>query len=496
MIPYLYRFRPIEAVLDKYEELAKQEIYFSTPEELKDPMEGYKDVFWSGDRILWRNLLRHYLLCLLETISSCLILGGEFQRADLKAIIFSTYDSLPDAPVRAIYRQACDRFFADPHIPQLVEALAKRSTPLRRDELAQTLRAVHLFALSVLMNALQREGVDGLFRDLDAMEARAAHLNETVARVVAMTPPEQELAEGLFAACELSVMQMALQQDYSAAPQPANFFLRDFPTGYVRALDELIHPPCYIACFVANPANASMWATYAGSQTGVCLKFRTTPDREARPALDLSSINGRSGGHGIEMEPVRSFLPRQFHMVTYSKSYPEIDFFNSIGRLPISLLNAVWYNSENGERSACSTARARALDTDEWRNHYWRSFECGAICKTSEWQHEQEYRLLLWSFGDLKDKPSRKLTYKFADLAGIIFGARTLAEDKLKIIKIIEQKCKAENRTEFEFHQMQYSRHDRSFQVAPLNLIRFQLGVWCGRARLIVRSRHANAAIC
>jgi hypothetical protein len=29
MISHLYRFRPIGAVLDKYEELAKQEIYFS-----------------------------------------------------------------------------------------------------------------------------------------------------------------------------------------------------------------------------------------------------------------------------------------------------------------------------------------------------------------------------------------------------------------------------------------------------------------------------------
>jgi hypothetical protein len=433
-------------------------------------------VFWSGDRIVWRNLLHHYLLCLLETVSSCLILGPEFKHADLKNIIFSAYDNLPDAPVRAIYRQACDRFFADPHIPQLVEALAKRSTPLRRDELAHTLRAVHPFALSVLMKALQREGVDGLSRDLDAMEARAAPLNETVARVVAMTPPEQEVAEALFAASELSVMQMALQQDYSAAPPPAMkavmFFLRDFPTGYVRALDELIHPPCYIACFVANPANASMWSTYASSQTGVCLKFRTTPDSEGRPALDLNGINGWRGGQGMQMEPVRSFLPRQFHEVSYSESYPEIDFFNSIGRLPIPLLNAVWYNGENGERSACRAARA--LDTDEWRSQYWRSFEGGAICKTSEWQHEQEYRLLLWSFGDLKDKPSRKLTYKFADLAGIIFGARTSAEDKLKIIKIIEQKCKAENRTQFEFHQIQYSRRDRSFRVAALNLIRFQ----------------------
>jgi hypothetical protein len=476
MITHLYRFRPIGAVLDTYEELEKQEIYFSTPEELNDPMEGYKDVFWSGDRIVWRNLLRHYVLCLLETISSCLILGPEFQRADLKSIIFSAYDSLPDAPVRTIYRQACDRFFADPHILQLINALAMRSTPLRRDELAHTLRAVHPFALSVLMKALQRGGVDGLFRDVDAMEARAAPLNETVARVVAMTPPEQEVAEALFAASELSVMQMALQQDYSAAQPPAMkavmFFLRDFPTGYVRALDELIHPPCYIACFVANPANASMWATYAGSQTGVCLKFRTTPDSEGRPALDLNSINGWRGGRGIEMEPVRSFLLRQFHKVSYSESYPEIDFFNSIGRLPIPLINAVWYNGEGGERSACRASRA--LDTDEWRNQYWKSFESGAICKTSEWQHEQEYRLLVWSFGDLKDKPSRKLTYKFADLAGIIFGARTSSEDKLKIIKIIEQKCKDENRTEFEFHQMQYSRRDRTFRVAPLNLIRFQ----------------------
>jgi len=50
----LYRFRPVHAVLDKYEELAKQEIYFSPPEELNDLIEGYKDVFWSGDQILWR----------------------------------------------------------------------------------------------------------------------------------------------------------------------------------------------------------------------------------------------------------------------------------------------------------------------------------------------------------------------------------------------------------------------------------------------------------
>jgi hypothetical protein len=71
------------------------------------------------------------------------------------------------------------------------------------------------------MKALRREGVDGLFRDLDALEARTVSLNETIARVVTMTPPEQEVAEALFAAFELSVMQISLQQDYSAAASPA-----------------------------------------------------------------------------------------------------------------------------------------------------------------------------------------------------------------------------------------------------------------------------------
>jgi hypothetical protein len=42
MISHLYRFRPVHAVLDKYEELAKQEIYFSPPEELNDPIEGFR----------------------------------------------------------------------------------------------------------------------------------------------------------------------------------------------------------------------------------------------------------------------------------------------------------------------------------------------------------------------------------------------------------------------------------------------------------------------
>jgi hypothetical protein len=95
-------------------------------------------------------------------------------------------------------------------------------------------------------------------------------------------------------------------------------------------------------------------------------------------------------------------------------------------------------------------------------------------CKTSEWAHEQEHRLLLWSsMHNFQDEASRKLRYNFADLSGIIFGIKTAAEAKRKIMRIIAEKCKAESRIDFEFHQMQYSCRDRSFRIAPLKLIRF-----------------------
>jgi hypothetical protein len=475
MISHFYRFRRASALLDApYEELARQEIYFPSPGELNDPMEGYKDVFWSGDRIVWQNLFRHYLLCLLKTSSLCLAVGSKFDPADLKTIVFSAFENLPDAPVRGIYGRACDGFFAAPNIQKLVEALAVRTTPLRRDELAHTVRAIHFFALLVLFRELKRAGVDTVLRDDDAFQAQAATMNERIARAVAMTPSEQEVAEALFSASELAVAQMALVQDYNRAA-PAEkallFFTRDFSASYVRALDELIHPPCFIACFVADPANASMWATYGDGHKGVCLKFRTTPDSEGQPALNLNGITGGRGGTGKEIEPVRSFHLRRFYEVNYSATYPEIDFFNSIGRLPIPLLNAVWYRGEGGELSA--TRGARSLDTDAWRKDYWEAFQSGAICKTSEWKHENEYRLLLWSsLGDLKDKADRKLHYKFSDLAGIIFGANTATESKLKIMKIVEEKCRAEKRTDFEFYQAQYSRKQQGFRIAPLTLIR------------------------
>ena len=68
-----YRFRSIEKLIGK-KELEQQAIYFAYPEQLNDPMEGYRDVFWLGDSIIWKNLFRHYLFCL-QNISMLVLVG-------------------------------------------------------------------------------------------------------------------------------------------------------------------------------------------------------------------------------------------------------------------------------------------------------------------------------------------------------------------------------------------------------------------------------------
>ena len=60
----VYRFRSIEALLCEYQELENKTIYFASPDQLNDPMEGYRDIVWRGDKIVWTNFFKNYVFCL------------------------------------------------------------------------------------------------------------------------------------------------------------------------------------------------------------------------------------------------------------------------------------------------------------------------------------------------------------------------------------------------------------------------------------------------
>jgi hypothetical protein len=464
MIPYLYRFRSAEAILNKYHELERGEIYFPSTQELNDPMEGYKDLYWSGDRIVWRNCLKHYVLCLLLSVPLAVGSNPKLDEDDVRLLVFNTPSGFPFGHITlALYRAVYEDFLSDKRIDAFLDSLSARKTPIRRSELTAYLRTMHPYAISVITRRLAPAGVSQI--------SGADVPLDNLAKFLELAASDAAKAEEFFSISDLADMEASLMHAYSSKIPPEakawEFLVRSFPAAYANALDGLVHPPGYAACFVANPTDASMWGTYGDGHRGVCLKFKTSPDSSGRPALALNTPVGMGG----DMKIFYQYVPHAFWKVSYSQEYPEIDFFRSIGRLPTPKLNACWYVDENGARSSC----LNDIRSDEaaWRAQYWQAFHSGAIQKTGEWAHEEEYRLVYSSDGfDLREKSSRKLRYRFSDLSGIIFGMQTSAENKEQILRTIGDKCKAESRRDFEFYQLQYSRAGRRFKLVLLSSLR------------------------
>ena len=57
-----YRFRSMKYLLgEKYQELERRSIYFANPDKLNDPMEGFRDIVWDGDKPMARFRIRELI---------------------------------------------------------------------------------------------------------------------------------------------------------------------------------------------------------------------------------------------------------------------------------------------------------------------------------------------------------------------------------------------------------------------------------------------------
>lgn len=87
----------------------------------------------------------------------------------------------------------------------------------------------------------------------------------------------------LYGIQKASLYELALSKPFYQNIQ--NIYL-DFPEMYLNALSKLIYPPSYIACFMDNCTNSSIWGTYGQNHSGVCLKFKTD---SSNPTLNLKN---------------------------------------------------------------------------------------------------------------------------------------------------------------------------------------------------------------
>ncbi len=478
MTEYFYRYRPIERVLDGDHELENQEIYFSTADELNDPMEGFKDLFWLGDEIVWRNLLKHYVLCLLQAAYLCFPAADQFDPSMLKNVVFNVPETFHDAPIHTIHQRLAAKFLAEQAVETFVSLMAARTTPIRRNELTSYLRGLHGFAVQIITADLQERGLLPV-RDVGVQPPPREQLTQNVIRmmqnapkIVSLEHPPEKMLEILLAANEATFAQASLMFEYSLRKQggrmPIAFLINRFPAAYVAALDRLVHRDWYVACFTKVGDDHSMWSTYAKGHRGVCLMFKAEPNAAGAPTLQIEMVTGAHGSRGKPITYSSSLLVHELRPVHYTAQYPAIDFFRSLATIPERHINSFWYLGEDGSFSKCRDAVY--TDIDAWRSNYWETFRESALYKTPEWQREQEYRIVVHSGFDMSTSDKRKLKYRFQDLAGIVFGARTDIEDRLKIMRVIDKKCAKEKRSDFRFFEIQYLHANSRFQLFPLDL--------------------------
>ena len=145
------RFRSMDYLLgEKYQELKRQTIYFASPDQLNDPMEGFRDIVWRGDKIVWTNFFKHYVYCL---NASYPLHGTTIDSVELEAgklPIEGCWDRLL-TPQEQRFDRVWYMFHNLPEVSQMIEALANTDRKITYRELEYYLRLIQSAILALII---------------------------------------------------------------------------------------------------------------------------------------------------------------------------------------------------------------------------------------------------------------------------------------------------------------------------------------------------------
>lgn len=462
MAKLFYRFRNTKSIFE-HKELENQEIYFASIEELNDPMEGFKNLVFKGDKIVWKNLFKHYLFCLESMCQTYLVCGEKYTYNSDLIPIFRSIDDI-EVPQ---YKELFNKIYFDVFeiYGELIDKIATRTTYISKDELTQYLSLFNQIAIEVIqkhyeLNGLipkrdkvieiQKFSIENIMKLVDAIEAILKERgNEEMDRLINFSI--------------LFKKEFYFIQNINFKETPNKLFLLNFTQNYLQAIEKLTYPKNYVACFTGEDAihSSSVWGHYGDSHKGVCLIFET--DKNQIIPFSNAKIGYDSSGVSL------GTCSMLFKKIVYDSGYPEIDFFRSIGRLTISKLNSSWYTDD--EKNMSNIHKEVFDDEDKWRKGYWDKFSENNLIKTKDWEYEDEYRLILNAGMDGEmDKTYRKLKYDFQNMKGLIFGINTSMADKTKIFEIIKTKCLEYQRNSFEFYEAYYCNFNKNIQFKKIGI--------------------------
>jgi len=457
--------------LGEFRELEKQSIYFSPPEQLNDPMEGYRKICWKGDNITWRNFLRHYVISI-HTHASCHSVAGDTISWDEEGIpVFQHLDNFPTEAARRLCEQSLDAVTKLETFIGLLAVLSGDDRRISQAELSMLLELVHVEWLLAILQVFYKEGllrsVPELEHDPSAVAERLRNHSSSVREILyegwgdeieTINEMQAHIRNQLY-------LLSAHEKGEQLKPNIANLFF-EFPQRYLSELIKLIFPPWHVACFSQTFSNSAMWSHYAGNHSGCCLVFKPKI-RQGQSFLSLTGPIG-CGTNGV----IRSESDYLLERVSYANDVQEIEFFNKIGRFSADHLMDHWFQSPDGAISPLAS-HLEDENQDEWRRMHWNAFNSPLLRKLKDWEREAETRIVLTDMLSLHDLPEdRVFTYDYNVLDGIIFGLKVSIQDKLKIMRIVDEKLSGANRHyPFRFFQAHYDSRSAQIEAVPMNLL-------------------------
>ena len=423
----------------EYEELETQTIYFARPDELNDPVEGVRDILWSGDKIVWTNLFKHYAISLHE-----FMLGPRERTLDFDRDSIPIWHPPASPQVENWREEIWNSFSGESRIHTIIDAIANSNRKIRYIELKYYLICLFGILLKQIQKSHAAHGIipETIERTEDSSATR---IIEGLLSLIKRIKDGDSKIDDILLSIEINRNIERITGSYnSCTSTTSDRSFSEFPAMYVEQLERLLWPKWYIACFTTSCHNSSLWGHYADGHKGVCLIFDTVE-------VGLSEFETR------------------FQKVSYTAKLPEVDFFRSIGTAVLDSVMTQWYTDENGNVSECASHLDHQGNENAWRRTLWEKHIRHITTKTRDWEYENECRLIANEVSLEDDENDRTLKYNFSLLKGIIFGIRTSDEDKRTIIEIVRRKCNEHNRTDFQLLQAYYSHREGDIRAEKIS---------------------------
>lgn len=452
----LYHYRSIENGLL---EIENGTFHFSGREELNDPIEGYIQIYWQGDKPAWEGLFRNYVASLFHSIWSCLM-GFSYDEICNWATIPSV-SRFSDIPLGEVLTDLGNAFVDDDSIKELIAFLGRNDMQYSAKNMKLILQLIHETAYSICVSKIKTECrydsvpepetsllLKNLKRDIpeDNWDKMSKYIDSNIEGQKILLSVLETLMNSFEDRFEFKMTTIEQNQVWLK--------LRiDFPDLYIHQMQEMIYPKGYVVCFSASGTNSVMWGNYADKHRGICLIYQTESNMKKETIPTKTGIvYGRDGTSFY-------FTPNEVKKINYTDTQLKRNFFQSLGHLNYNQLSS-WLMPD-GQNASSYLKNYRH---EEWRQQYWDDYDKKYHSKMPMWAYEEEYRLFI-SDGTTHtySDQERNFQYKPETLVGVVFGIKTPIQNKRKILEALIKSGRDLN--EIEFYQAEYNDDKRSITL-------------------------------